>query len=100
MQDNDPKHTSNAAKQRMLELGVNWWRTPPESPDLNPIENIWHALKDYLRMEVKPRNAEQLVTGIREYWSKLSVETCVKYIGHLRKVIPAVVEADGKASGY
>ena len=30
------------------EAGMNWWHTPPESPDLNPIENLGHELKDYL----------------------------------------------------
>lgn len=41
-QDNDPKHTSRAAQQYYIDNGINWWRTPPESPDMNPIENLWH----------------------------------------------------------
>ena len=42
MQDNDPKHTSNLAKATFKSHNLNWWKTPPESPDLNPIENLWH----------------------------------------------------------
>ena len=40
MQDNDPKHVSNDAKAWMAENNINWWKTPPESPDINPIENL------------------------------------------------------------
>lgn len=45
MQDNDPKHTSRHAREFFAKHNINWWRTPPESPDANPIENLWHELK-------------------------------------------------------
>ena len=48
MQDNDPKHVSRRAQVFFEENRVNWWRTPPESSDLNPIENLWHELKKNL----------------------------------------------------
>ena len=28
MQDNDPKHTSQVAKDFYREKGINWWQTP------------------------------------------------------------------------
>jgi len=40
MQDNDPKHTSRLAQDFFMEKGINWWKTAPESPDLNPMENM------------------------------------------------------------
>ena len=45
MQDNDPKNTSRRAQAFFSDRGINWWRTPPESPDANPIENLCHELK-------------------------------------------------------
>ena len=99
-QDNDPKHTSRCAKQFLEENGVNWWPSPPESPDLNPIELLWHELKEYLRREVKPHTKDELEAGICRFWDSVSVDKCVKYISHLRKVIPRVIELDGAATGF
>ena len=100
MQDNDPKHSSRYAKAWMEEKGVNWWKTPPESPDLNPIENLWHELKEYIRREVKPKVKQELIDGILAFWRTVDVDKCNKYINHLRKVIPKVIELNGCATGY
>ena len=100
MQDNDPKHVSCCATTFMEQHGVNWWRTPPESPDLNPIENLWHELKEHLRTKVKPKNKGELVDGIKNFWSTVDAAKCAKYIRHLRKVIPKVIELGGEATGY
>ena len=101
MQDNDPKHTSSKAQACMETLEINWWHTPPESPDLNPIENLWRELKHRLRTEVKPTNEESLVNGIISFWNnRVDAAKCQKYPGHLGKVVPAVIQREGRASGY
>ena len=100
MQDNDPKHTSKVAQQFLQDNHVNWWKTPAESPDCNPIENLWHELKEYCRREVKPRTKDELVQGILEFWKTVDVQKCQKYIRHLRKVVPKVIELNGAATGY
>jgi len=48
MQDNDPKHTSKKAVALLAAESINWWKSPAESPDSNPIENLWHKLKEYI----------------------------------------------------
>ena len=99
MQDNDPKHVSRLAQDFFAEKNVNWWKTLPESPDLNPIENLWHELKEYQRREVKPKTKDELVSGILEFWNTVDAK-CRKYMGHLRKVIPRVIQVNGDATGY
>ena len=100
MADNDPKHTSNAANDFLKSKNVNWWRTPAESPDCNPIENLWHELKEYIRRVIKPTTKQQLVDGIKEFWDTLTINKCLKYINHLKKVLPKVIELNGAATGY
>ena len=102
MQDNDPKHTSGQAKAAFEENNINWWPTTPESPDLNPIEDMWHELKFYLESKVKPCTKQELVDGIKKFWErKVTPLKCTKYIDHvLYKAIPAVVEVQGAATKF
>ena len=74
--------------QFIKDNGINYWPTPAESPDMNPIENLWHKLKNVLRTVVKPKNKEELVSGIQTFWDTVTAEKCRQYIGHLQKVIP------------
>ena len=67
MQDNDPKHTSLFAQSFYREKGINWWKTPAESPDINPIENMWQELKEHIRREIKPHTKDELVAGIKQF---------------------------------
>ena len=99
-QDNDPKHSSKHIERFLAEKQINWWYTPPESPDLNPIELVWGSMKQFLRNSYKPRNLDELKAGIEKFWLTLTPQICRKYIGHLKKVIPKIVEVKGAPSGY
>ena len=76
------------------------WRTPAESPDLNPIEMVWAHMKAWVQ-ERAPRNIQQLDEYIQEYRrTQLTPALCKKFINHLEKVIPAVMANEGRQSGY
>ena len=40
-QDNDPKHTARIVKEFIVYNTSHMLITPPQSPDINPIENLW-----------------------------------------------------------
>ena len=99
-QDNDPKHCARFTQSFFEEHHVNWWRTPAESPDLNPIENVWGSMKEFLRNSYKPKGLEDLKEGIRVFWNNLTPAVCSRYIDHLHTVMPVVIEKGGGPSGY
>ena len=100
MQDNDPKHTSRLARAFFVSIGGRPPPPPPESPDSNPIENLWHEFKEHIRREMKPHTKDELVARILDFWKTVDRTKCTKYIRHLRKVLPKIIELDCAATGY
>jgi len=47
--DNDPSQRSSTANEALHESGADLVEIPTRSPDLNPIENIFHSVKRSLR---------------------------------------------------
>ena len=79
MQDNDPKHTSGRVQRFFNENNITWWKTVPESPDLNPIKNLWHEFKEFIRREVKPHTKEELIEGIKSFWATVDKNKCTRF---------------------
>ena len=57
-------------------------------------------LQEFVRRRVKPTTKEELIQGILEFWTTVDVCKCRKYIYHLRKVLPKIIELNGDATGY
>ena len=43
---NDPKHTSKLIQEYFIKNGIKRLETPPQSPDLKPIEHLWSEIKN------------------------------------------------------
>jgi len=48
-QDNAPSHTAKTTKQWLESHKITVFPHPPSSPDVSPIEPVWHELKGLLR---------------------------------------------------
>ncbi|KAL6730675.1 hypothetical protein Aduo_001629 [Ancylostoma duodenale] len=95
-QDNDPKHKSRYTTELLDMWNVHRIDWPPESPDLNPIELVWHQLKYYLRHAHKPHSKEELEEGILKFWTtKMTRTQCQIYIKHIHTAMRKVVAAKG-----
>ena len=51
LQDNDPSQNSGKAKEALKNIGAEVVKILPRSPDLNPIENFFHNVKQKLRQD-------------------------------------------------
>ncbi|GBC12306.2 IS630 family transposase [Rhizophagus irregularis DAOM 181602=DAOM 197198] len=58
-QDNDPKHTSRVAKEFLKNNVPEVMDWPSNSPDLNPIENLWAIVKRNTELR-RPKNLNEL----------------------------------------
>jgi hypothetical protein len=98
--DNSKVHVSYSTKIYMFRNLINHFKTPAQSPDLNPIELVWNDLKNYLVNEAQPNTVNDLVEGIKRFWNTIvTIEYCNSKINHLNKVIQRVISLNGRATG-
>lgn len=58
LQDGDPSQNSALARGALSQIKAQLFSIPPRSPDLNPIENFFHNIKNDLRNQAMDLNIE------------------------------------------
>ena len=105
LQDGDPRQVSRAAKNAMQEVGCQMFAIPARSPDLNPIENMFHLIRkklheDALVNEIKKETFEQFAQRVKMTIKEFSVEIIDKTIESMNKRIKKILTTRGERTKY
>lgn len=98
-QDNDPKHTSSIAKNFFKEKKLRVLEWPPQSPDLNPIENLWSIVDNKLKITERT-NKNSFFRMLCNEWNKIDVQTTKKLVESMPRRLKAVLDAKGGSTKY
>ena len=103
--DIDLSQTSRASKLALEDIEGNFHEIPPRSPDLNPIENIFHLVKRYLDREAISRNIvresfDEFNVRVLEAFGNNPVETIDKTISIMNRRITAFLASKGEKIHY
>ncbi len=101
MQDNVPCHKTRKVISFLERKRIPTLDWAPQSPDFNPIENIWNIIKTrrYKKFGV-PRSKVELIEQIFKIWEKLTVDDAENCIGNMERRFQEVVPMNGRPTRY
>src|SRR5437588_681896 len=80
-------------------IEVIYW--PPFSPDLNPIEKVWHIMKNYLQDNFSENMSyDRLRDAVKEAWGAVGQHEFRELIESMPAQCQAVIEANGLFTKY
>lgn len=94
MEDGASSHTAKLTRQLHESSDIDRMSWPANSPDLNPIENVWRVLKQRVSKR-SPRTLAELRRYIEREWAALRLEDVRGYIDSMKERCQAVIRAKG-----
>jgi transposase len=95
-QDGAPSHKAKSTHKWFSDHDIPLFPHPSSSPDLSPIEPVWHELKARIRAHLpRPTTFEGLKAVVLAEWEKLPIEAINRHTGRMRERVEAVLEAKG-----
>ena len=98
-QDNDPKHKAFVTREWLLYNCPKVMETPPQSPDCNPIENLWDYLDRRIR-EGPITSISHLKERLQEEWLKIPSSYTQNLVSSMPRRLKSVIQAKGLHTKY
>lgn len=98
-QDNDPKHTSKVAKKYFEDSNISLLDWPAQSPDMNPIENLWAYLDEKID-KTGVKNSNEYFIRLNDAWNKIDIQFLKKLVESIPRRLSAVIDARGGHTKY
>jgi len=98
-QDNDPKHTSRLAQSFINENIPELLDWPANSPDLNPIENLWNLVKRNVEKKM-PQNQKDLIQFMVEEWNSIPNSVLKNLVNSMKRRCELIIENNGERISY
>jgi transposase len=99
--DNARIHRARPTLHWISEKNIDQLRWPAQSPDLNPIENIWDELERRIRKRIPlPKNETELFNLLQEEWSNIDESVYKNLVESMERRVQAVVKAKGHPTRY
>lgn len=99
--DNARPHRARVINDYLQNVGVERMEWPANSPDLNPIEQLWDQLGRAVRTRV---TNETTLADLRqilvEEWNAIPQQRVTRLVHSMRRRCQAVVAADGSSTRY
>jgi hypothetical protein len=100
MEDSALVHRALLPNQWREAHGMKKLAWPANSPDLNPIENLWKILKDHIQNKSIPKNKEGLVESLQRAWKWVSIDMLDVLISTMPHRMNAVISAKGGSTRW
>ena len=99
IQDNAPAHKSRATMRWFNDHGIEVMDWPPQSPDMNIIENIW----GYPKQAVEKHNYSTFAEVweiVQQEWAAIPVDYIEKLVLSMPARVAAIITAKGGFTTY
>jgi len=101
MHDGAPCHRASAIKTYLETEKISVLDWPGNSPDMNPIENVWKVMKDQLALQEVTTKAE-MIAKIKYLWfnNKKIHETAINGVKSMQERVQLLLKNKGMWTKY